>query len=140
MKCILYDRKRGKAERFFNPIQKEGKPLNTYHIDHIDPLPTTATSTHLLVVDDFTRFVWLFPIKYTKTREVNEKISLQQTVFDNPSRIILERGPAFQSDKFSEYFKVQGIDPVKITTGMPRGNGQIEIINMILIPILAKFS
>jgi ribonuclease HI len=39
--CILAEKKQGKQEGFLNPIEKEEVPLDTYHIDHIGPLPST---------------------------------------------------------------------------------------------------
>jgi len=38
--CIMAMKKTGKLEGFLHPIAKEA-PLDTYHIDHLGPLPST---------------------------------------------------------------------------------------------------
>ncbi|GFW09182.1 integrase catalytic domain-containing protein [Trichonephila clavipes] len=54
-----------KKEGFLNPITKESIPLSTYHVDFIGPLPSTNKSyQHIFtVVDAFTKFTWLYPVK-----------------------------------------------------------------------------
>lgn len=42
--CISGRKKRGKAEVFLHPILKEDVPLDTMHMDHIGPLPSTNMS------------------------------------------------------------------------------------------------
>lgn len=41
---------------------------------------------------------------------------------------------------FEDYCKEQKIAHVLITTGVPRGNGQVERVNRTLIPLLTKMS
>lgn len=70
--CILAERKRGKREGFLRPIPNENAPLLTYHIDCLGPLELTCKKyKHLLVIiDAFTKFVWLYPTKSTTAQEV----------------------------------------------------------------------
>ena len=58
VKCILGDKKRGKAEGLLNPIPKGEEPLDTFHIDHLGPLPSTKKSYNyiLTVIDAFSKF------------------------------------------------------------------------------------
>lgn len=140
--CILGNRKEGKKEGLLHPITKGEGPLNTYHIDHLGPLPSTNKNyQHILaVIDDFSKFVWLYATKSTTSHETIEKLRLQQKTFGNPARIISDKGTAFTAKEFQEYCTDEGIDHVTITTGVPRGNGQIERINRIIIPVLTKLS
>ncbi|KMQ83277.1 blastopia polyprotein [Lasius niger] len=142
IECILVNKKRGKAEGFLNPIPKYDIPLNTYHIDFIGPLPSTDRNyQHIFtVVDAFTKFVWLYPVKTTSSQNALQKLNQQQAIFGNPARIITDKGPAFTSNEFEEYCKEENIEHIPITTGIPRGNGQIERMHETLIPILAKLS
>lgn len=64
----------------------------------------------------------------------------QSAVFGSPKRIISDQGSAFTSNDFKSYCKDEGIEHNLITTGIPRGNGQIERINRTLIPLLTKLS
>ncbi|XP_047027973.1 uncharacterized protein K02A2.6-like [Helicoverpa zea] len=140
--CLLASRKEGKQEGYLNPIEKGDTPLHTLHIDHIGPLTETRKQYNyiLTVVDGFTKFVWLFPTKSTTTQEVLRKLEIHQQVFGNPARIISDRGTAFTSNDFAEYCKQEGIEHVKITTGVPRGNGQVERVHRTIIGVLTKLS
>lgn len=140
--CILANQKRGKQEGFLHPLQKDSIPLHTYHIDHLGPLESTNKNyNHILaVIDAFTKFVWLYPTKSTSTKEVIAKLETQKKNFGNPTNIISDRGTAFTSQAFDEYCKENDIKHFKITTGLPRANGQIERINSIIISVLTKLS
>ncbi|GBM59916.1 Transposon Tf2-8 polyprotein [Araneus ventricosus] len=142
IECILCNRKRGKGEGLLNPIPKDNIPLSTYHVDFIDPLPSTNKRyQHIFtVVDAFTKFVWFYPVKTTSAAEALQKLKIQQIVFGNPSRIISDKGSAFTSKDFEDYCKDEGIQHIQITTGVPRANDQIERMHATLIPVLAKLS
>lgn len=140
--CILSSRKAGKQEGLYNPIDKSDLPLHTFHVDHLGPMPSTAKSyQHLFViVDAFTKFVWLYPVKSTTTAEALKRLATQSEVFGNPVRIISDRGTAFTSGDFRAYCEREDIQHVTTTTGVQRGNGQVERINGMLIPMLTKMA
>lgn len=142
IKCILGNKKEGKKEGLLHSIAKPDEPLMTYHVDHLGPLPSTNKQyRHIFaVIDDFTKFVWLYPVKSTTSRETIDKLKIQQKTFGNPFRIISDRGTAFTSNEFREYCDEENIQHVTITTGVPRGNGQIERINRTIIPVFTKLS
>ncbi|GBM13277.1 hypothetical protein AVEN_226266-1 [Araneus ventricosus] len=118
----------GKGKGFLNPIPKENIPLNIYYIDFIGPLPSTNKRyQHIVtVVDVFTKFTWFYPVKSPFSQEAIDKLKLQQTIFGNPSRIITDKGSVFTANEFETYCSEEGIQHLTITTGIPRGNGQIE--------------
>ncbi|GFX03112.1 hypothetical protein TNCV_4288951 [Trichonephila clavipes] len=140
--CILANKKTGKKEGFLNPISKESIPLSTYHVDFICPLPSTNKSyQHIFtVVDAFTKFTWLYPVKTVSAESALEKLKQQQKTFGNPIRIISDRGSAFTSKLFNDYCDEENIQHLQIATGVPRGNGQVERIHRTLIPVLNKLS
>lgn len=142
VECILASHKRGKKEGFLHPIDKGDVPLSTYHIDHLGPM----TSTHknykyiLTVVDAYTKFTWIYPVKTLSTDETLDKLKLQQQTFGAPERIITDRNAAFTSNDFRQYCKDENVTHYTITTGQPRGNGQVERIHQIIIAVLSKLS
>lgn len=140
--CILATKKAGKLEGHLNPVPKGDVPLETYHIDHLGPLPSIKKRyRHIfVVVDAFSKFVWLFGTRSTGSIEVLDKLSTLAAIFGNPKRIISDRGTAFTSNEFHEYCGRENIQHVLITTGVPRANGQVERINRTLIPILTKLT
>ncbi|GFV57633.1 pro-Pol polyprotein [Trichonephila clavipes] len=96
--CILANKKCGKKDGFLNPIPKEDVPLSTY-VDFIGPLPSTNKRyQHILtIIDAFTKFTWLYPVKSTTLEDALDKLKLQQKTFGNPKRIITDRGSPFNS-------------------------------------------
>lgn len=98
--CILVDRKQGKKEGFLHPISKEPVPLDTLHIDHLGPMPSTNKEyNHILaIIDAFTKFVWLFPVKSTTAIETITKMKILTSIFGNPRRFITDRGTAFTAN------------------------------------------
>lgn len=141
VQCILADRKRGKREGE-RPIPKEDTPLLTYHMDHIGPMAETGKKYKYLfiVIDAFSKFTWIYPTKSTNSKEVLDKLVIQQKVFGNPRRIITDKGSAFTSNEFRKYCEEEMIEHVLVTTGVPRGNGQVERINAVIISVLTKLS
>lgn len=104
--CILGTRKKGKQEGFLKSIVKEDTPFETIHVDHIRPLKheTRKRYQHLLVlVDSFTKFVWIFPTKSTGAAEVLRNLRVYQQNFGNPRTFITDQGSAFTSKEFGQY-------------------------------------
>ncbi|GFX40459.1 retrovirus-related Pol polyprotein from transposon 17.6 [Trichonephila clavipes] len=92
------------------------------------------------VIDSFSKFVWIYPVKSTSTKDALDKLILQQTIFGNPSKIITDKGSAFTSTEFQKFCQEESIEHVQITTGVPRGNGQIERMHETIIPVLTKLT
>lgn len=117
-------------------------PLNTYHTEFIGSLPCTNKNyIHIFtVVDAFTKFIWLYPIKSTSIQDDLEKLKIQQTTFGNTARTVSGTGSAFNSKEFADYCKIENIEHIQITTGIPRGNGQAVRMHKTLIPVLTKLS
>lgn len=142
VECILISHKKGKKEGYLHPLDKGDVPLATYHIDHLGPLTSTHKNyKHILtVVDGFTKFTWIYPTKTLSTEETLDKLRIQQQTFGSPQKIISDRNAAFTSTNFQDYCKEEGITHYTITTGQPRGNGQVERIHQVIISVLSKLS
>ena len=113
--CILAERKSGKRDGVLRPIEKGGTPLEVYHIDHLGPLPSTKKNYKYIfvVVDAFSKFVWLYTTKTTNTAEVINHLSRQAIIF---GKIISDRGTAFTSTEFQRYCAEEEIEHSLITT------------------------
>lgn len=140
--CILASRKMGKKECFLSPIDKDEAPIHTYHVDHLGPMPSTSKDyKHLVVViDAFSKFAWIYPVKTTNAEEVINKLELQREIFGNPYRIIADRAGVFRSKALEVYCLDNNIIRHLITTGVPRGNGQVERLNRVIIAMLTKMA
>ncbi|GFU68218.1 hypothetical protein TNCV_39281 [Trichonephila clavipes] len=136
-------KKTNTAEEKYDSYElEESIPLSTYHVDFIGHLPSTNKSyQHIFtVVDAFTKFTWLYPIKTVSAESALKKLKQQQKTFGNPIRILSDRGSAFTSKLFNDYCDEENIQHLQIATGVPRGNGQVERIHRNLIPVLTKLS
>lgn len=89
------------------------------------------------MVDGFSKFVWLYPTKPTGVEEVLNKLESWQSIFDNPQRIVRDKGTTFTSNVFKEFCSNANIEYIQVTTGVPRGNGQIERVNRTIISVIA---
>jgi len=102
---------------------------------------TTKRYNHILViVDGFSKYVWLYPTRSTGVDEVLNCLDKQAVHFGNPYRIVSDRGTAFTSLAFKEYCESHNIQHLLIATSVPRGNGQVERLHKIVVPMLAKLS
>lgn len=135
---ILAERKQGKQEGA--RLTKER--LDTWHMDYLGPMNATDKQyKHLLAIKDaFSMFSRLFSTKSTTTKGTLDTLIFLQSIVGNPRRLITGRGCAFTSDGFEEYCITKNIIHILLTTGMPRGNGEVERINRCFIPILTKAS
>ena len=88
-----------------------------------------------MVVDAFTKFVWLYPTKSTGSAEIISGLEKQSVCFGNPRRIISDRRIAFTAVAFEDYCNKECIEHVRTTTGIPRANGQVERVNRTLVPL-----
>ncbi|GFY40445.1 transposon Tf2-6 polyprotein [Trichonephila inaurata madagascariensis] len=94
----------------------------------------------ITVIDAFTKFSWLYPVKTVSADSVLDKLRLQQKTFGNLKRIITDRGSAFTSKAFNDYCAEEEIQHLQIAAGVPRSNGQVERVHRTLIPVLTKLS
>uniref|UniRef100_A0AAG5DSK9 RNA-directed DNA polymerase n=1 Tax=Anopheles atroparvus TaxID=41427 RepID=A0AAG5DSK9_ANOAO len=138
VKCILGEKKRGRKEGKLHPIPKGEVPLETFHIDHLGPMPSSRKSYSYIftVVDAFSKFIWIFANKMTNAEETVRNLNIIAQTFGYPIRIICDQGAAFTSNLFERFSIVHFL----IVTGVPRGNGQAEIIHKTIIPLLTKLS
>lgn len=137
IKCILAERKAGKGERWLHPIPKGEVPLDTLHVDFLGP--TGKSYKYILtIVDSFTKFTWIFPTKTMSADEAIQKMQMVVGLFGNPRQIISDKGGAFISTKFKHFCDERGVSLHLVTTGTPRGNGQVERVHQVIITSLTK--
>lgn len=136
--CIYYKNIHGKKEGKLFPIPKYAKPFHTLHIDHLGPfVKTTRKNSYLLVtVDSFTKFVFISPVRNTKSQVVINELDKIFKVFGNPKRLICDAGSSFTSKLFVKYCQDKSIRQHVIATAVPRSNGQVERFNRTILEAL----
>lgn len=136
--CLYNKNKSGKKEGQLFPIPKYARPFHTLHMDHVGPfVKSSKGNCHILVlVDAFTKFVFVFPVRDTSTACVIKELDHLFKIFGNPRRLITDAGPAFTAKAFKTYCDSKNIRVHTIATGMPRSNGQVERYNKTLVEAL----
>jgi hypothetical protein len=60
--------------------------------------------------------------------------------YSKPCQIIRDRGTSFTAVNFKEFLKIESVNLTLIASGTPRANGQVEIVNKSIVPMLAKLT
>jgi len=122
-----------------NSIPKGSKPFELIHIDHYGPVDSSRAKKHIfVVVDGLTKFVRLYSAKSTSTREIITALKDYFRAYSRPKCIISDRGSCFTFKDFEEFMEEYNVKHIKIATGSPQANGQVERINRSLGPMIAK--
>lgn len=105
--------------------------MQTFRIDYLGPFPSTAKNYQylLVVMDAFTKFVWLVAVRDTSCAAVFKRQDCMKDTFGSTRRTISDRSAAFTAKDFEQYCFNEKIEHKLITTGVPRGNGQVERMN-----------
>lgn len=124
------------------PIKKINIPFHTLHIDHLGPFMRSKKGNAyiLTIVDGFTKYFFVKPVKTTKTRctlNVLENIFYD---FGLPSRIISDRSTSFTSAAFKRFCGFHGIKHTLNAVACPRANGQVERFNQTILDSLTKYN
>jgi len=126
IKCIAFKKNPGKKEGLLYSIPKERLPFMTVHIDHyglIDRLHATKKYV-LLIIDAFTKYVRLYAVKTTTSRESIKCLRDYFQTFSRPKVLVSDRGTSFTSKEFGESMTKMNITHVKVATGSPQANRQ----------------
>lgn len=139
LNCLYFKSLSGKKPGFLHPIPKIPKPFHTVHVDHLGPfIKTKSNNCYILVIiDAFTKFILLYPVRDTTTTHVINAFKSMFKVFGVVARIISDQGKAFPSKKFSTFVTELGINHHLNAVALPRGNGQVERYTRVITESLA---
>ncbi|KAL1489526.1 hypothetical protein ABEB36_013483 [Hypothenemus hampei] len=136
--CILRKHPSGKKEGYLYPIPKPTQPFQVLHMDHLGPFPkSTKGNLHVIcAIDACTKFLFLKPVKSTKTLLVTHFLDELNVTYGRPKVIITDQGSSFTSKTFAEYCRNHFIRHNKVAVATPRANGQIERLNRSILAVL----
>ncbi|CAH1372899.1 hypothetical protein MTP99_014326 [Tenebrio molitor] len=139
LNCLFFKSPAGKPQGYLHPIRKVPQPFHTVHVDHLGPFVKTKNgNVHILVIiDAFTKFILLQPVKSTQSRYVISSFREFVKLFGTPKRIISDRGKAFDNKAFHSFCRELAINHHLNATAMPQGNGQVERYNRVLLDALS---
>jgi len=103
-------------------------PLEKVFIDIAGPLPECQGYKYILgIIDCFTRFMSLIPLRTITSKEICEKFYQKWiTLFGPPSYVHSDQGPNFNSIEISRLCERFGIKKTKTAPFHPQSNGMVE--------------
>ena len=119
-----------------------GEPWERVSIDVTGPHPvsTKGNAYILTVIDHFTKWVELFPMRNQEAPTV-ARILVDRVfcVHGCPIQILTDRGPNFESQLFRELYQRLSIDKVRTTAYHASCNGAIERFHSTMHSLIAKW-
>ena len=118
-----------------------GEPWERLGIDITGPHPKSSRGHIyiLTVIDHFTKWVELFPIRNQEAATV-AKILVDRVICVHgcPLQILTDQGPNFESTLFQELCRLLAVDKIRTTPYKPSTNGNIERFHGTMHSMLAK--
>lgn len=135
LRCAYNKEISGKQAGMLHPIEKETRPFDTIHVDHLGPFVRSKRNNSYLIVlvDAFTKYVMM---KTVSTTGVKPLITFLTSTFEHfgvPRRIISDRGSCYTSKNFKEFCMKFNMKHVLNATATPRANGQVERYNRTIL-------
>ena len=138
--CLSHRKNSGKQPGMLQEIPTPEKPFEWIHLDHTGPYPTTFNkNTHCLVmVDRLTKFAYLEPVKNTSAKETMRAVQRFMDDWGVPAKMTTDRGTCFTSAVFKDFLRRLGVRQHWTCPRRAQGNAQVERVNGVLTPLLAK--
>ena len=139
--CSRHQRPRPRHQGPLQPFLT-GEPWERLGIDITGPHPVSSKGNMyvLTVIDHFTKWVELFPMKNQEASTV-AKLLVDRVfcVHGCPLQILSDRGANFESNLFQELCARLSIDKIRTTAYQPSTNGGIERFHGTMHTMLAKW-
>lgn len=138
--CLMNNTSANSREGNMQITDSPSYPYEIVHTDHFGPLKEASDGAkHILVlVDAYSRYTYLFPVKSTNSKETIKNLSYVFSDRGNPSILVSDRGTAFTSLTFSEFITSRNIKHRLVAVAAPWANGLVERINRFLKSSLKK--
>jgi len=107
-------------------LVKATQPFERLNIDFKGPLPRNNQNKYFLnVVDEYSRFPFVFPWRDLSTEGVIQALTSLFTVYGMPAFIHSYRGVSFMNRELREFLTSKGVSTGRPTPYIPAGNGQV---------------
>ena len=107
------------------------EPMERLYIDSIGPLKSDENGNkHILVViDAFTRWTSLYPIKDVTAKSAAEVLHQHSGIYGQSSQYTSDNGPQFVNQIIAELFEIMGAEHVRTVAYSHEENGIVERAN-----------
>lgn len=125
--CISKKRVPRAPQQIITSWEKPDQPFSVIHSDVLGPLPeSNGFKFVLLIVDAFTKYTLLYPIKRQDVEELLRVFTNAVSLFGAPKMVVTDRGRMYESSSFKNFVKDLGSEVHLITAEMHQSNGQVE--------------
>ncbi|CAG9133340.1 unnamed protein product [Plutella xylostella] len=140
--CAFAKEPAGSKEGYLHNIPKIDVPFHTVHVDHLGPFVKGATGNQylLVIVDGFTKFCILKPLRDTKSKPTIRTLKEVFSTFGHPHRLISDRGTCFTSAEFKRFCTEYEFKHILNAVSAPRANGQVERYNRTILDGLRSYT
>ena len=102
------------------------QPRHAWQRLHLDFLGPFLTHTFLVIVDAYSKWPEIIPMKSTTTHATIEALMPVFATHGLPVRVVTDNGPQFTSSEFADFMKVNGILHTRSAPYHPSTNGEAE--------------
>lgn len=116
------------------------RPWQRLYIDLLGPYPRSkaGNTTLLIVLDQFTKFVLLQPLRKARTGDIIQFLKNEVFhMFGVPESIWSDNGSQFISSDFKELMRCYGVEHIRTATHAPQSNASERVNRSILSAIRA---
>jgi hypothetical protein len=115
-------------------------PMERISIDSVGPLPTSDGYQHILVIiDNFTRFVELYPCKTLEADEAATYINIHCGRYGTPYQMLSDNGTQFSNEKLRAICALLQLEHVLTTPYSKQENAIVERANKEVLRHLRAF-
>ena len=112
---------------------KATQPFERVSIEFKGPVASVTKNKYLLViVDEFSRFPFVYPCVDMKASTIIEKLCNLFSLFGFPGYVRTDQGSNFMSSELKGWLNGKGIPTSRSTRYSPKGNGQVERFNGVI--------
>src|SRR5207245_1121740 len=117
---------RNKAE--LGPLEIPTRCLETLHFDVIGPLAESENQEkyQLTVIDSYSAYVWLFPLKEQTSEKIAEKLLHVFSQVGLPDKMISDLGTPLVSKVMEAVWEMLGVKHIKVAPYNQKSNAKIE--------------
>ena len=140
--CVPCQRRNRPTPRRRAPMISEitNRPFERIALDITEmPVSTSGNKYALVVMDYFSKYVRIFPMKDQKAITVSSCLMDWVYELGVPERLHSDQGPQFESTIFQELCKQLGIKKTRTTPYHPQSDGMVERFMRTLKDMVAKY-
>ena len=140
--CLYYKTPSGKKPGYLHPLEKGTTPFQCVHVDHAGPYVVSERGNKYVgaIVCGYSKYTVLKAVRDQSAVGAAQMMREFIAHYGKPERIISDRGSAFTAAEFEQFCEEYEIQHVKIASGVPRANGQVERTNRVLSTCLASIT